>query len=121
MQYKTANPPGLGATGSAFKSKSPDLDMGGGLTAIKQQQKTLFVIPKNNIKRDTKNSGMAEEWKHSHEFSEENVREDEDVEEHQFRIRESDSQKKNLKEIARKLWLAVEVGDKLGSLKILKS
>jgi hypothetical protein len=36
-------------------------------------------------------------------------------------VRESDSQKKNLKEIARKLWLAVEVGDKLGSLKILKS
>jgi len=34
--------------------------------------------------------------------------------------RESDSHKKNLKEIARKLWLAVEVGDKLGSLKILK-
>jgi hypothetical protein len=35
--------------------------------------------------------------------------------------RESESQKKTLKEIARKLWLAVEVGDKLGSLKILKS
>lgn len=56
------------------------------------------------------------------------MREDDEVEDdhHQYnnninRIRESDSQKKNLKEIARKLWLAVEVGDKLGSLKILKS
>lgn len=69
---------------------------------------------------------LEEEWKNSQEFSEENVREDDEVAEddNQYaanRIRESDSQKKNLKEIARKLWLAVEVGDKLGSLKILKS
>lgn len=34
---------------------------------------------------------------------------------------QNDTQKKSLKEIARKLWLAVEVGDKLGSLQILKS
>jgi hypothetical protein len=88
----------------------------------------MYLIPKNNIvtgvnKRDTKGH---EEWKHSQEFSEENVREDDEGEEDNHytqinRIRESDSQKKNLKEIARKLWLAVEVGDKLGSLKILKS
>ncbi len=57
--------------------------------------------------------------------NEENVRDEEDgIPEdnyNQQKVRESDSQKKNLKEIARKLWLAVEVGDKLGSLKILKS
>jgi hypothetical protein len=31
------------------------------------------------------------------------------------------SSKKNLRDIARKLWLAVEVGDKLGALKILQA
>ncbi len=56
-----------------------------------------------------------------HQFNEENVREDDDNNGDDYKNRESDSQKKNLKEIARKLWLAVEVGDKLGSLKILKS
>ncbi len=56
-----------------------------------------------------------------HQFNEENVREDDDNNADDYKNRESDSQKKNLKEIARKLWLAVEVGDKLGSLKILKS
>jgi hypothetical protein len=34
-------------------------------------------------------------------------------------VRCSDASKKNLKDIARKLWLAVEVGDKLATLKIL--
>lgn len=43
----------------------------------------MYLIPKNNIvagvnKRDTKGH---EEWKHSQEFSEENVREDDEVEE----------------------------------------
>ena len=49
------------------------------------------------------------------------MREDDENNGDDYKNRESDSQKKNLKEIARKLWLAVEVGDKLGSLKILKS
>jgi hypothetical protein len=45
----------------------------------------LYIIPKNNIitggnKRDTKLGGL-EEWKHSQEYSEENVREDDEVEE----------------------------------------
>ena len=31
----------------------------------------------------------------------------------------SDNSKKNLKELARKLWVSVEVGDKLATLKIL--
>jgi hypothetical protein len=43
----------------------------------------MYLIPKNNIvtgvnKRDTKGH---EEWKHSQEFSEENVREDDEGEE----------------------------------------
>ncbi len=82
--------------GSAFKSKSPDIELGP-ISTTSKQQKTLFVIPKNNIvtnKRDTKGR-LEEEWKHSHEFSEENVREDDEVEDHQYnninRIRESDS------------------------------
>ena len=29
--------------------------------------------------------------------------------------------RKNIREIARKLWIAVEVGDKLGILKVLQS
>lgn len=72
------------------------------------------------VTRDTK-TRLENDWKVA-DNSEENVREDEDAEvDHHAasqanRVRQSDSQKKNLKEIARKLWLAVEVGDKLGSL-----
>jgi hypothetical protein len=58
--------------------------------------------------------------------SDENVREDEEQYEGSEqtpvqRVAQNDTQKKSLKEIARKLWLAVEVGDKIGSLQILKS
>jgi len=52
--------------------------------------------------------------------SDENVREDEEEARGGGGV-QNDTQKKSLKEIARKLWLAVEVGDKLGSLQILKS
>lgn len=49
----------------------------------------------------------------------ENVKDEEDLNQS---TRASDaSSKKNLRDVARKLWLAVEVGDKLATLKILQT
>ena len=61
-----------------------------------------------------------EEWKQDyHNPDDENVRDYEQLN-HQDISRMSDaSSKKNLRDIARKLWLAVEIGDKLATLKIL--
>ncbi len=77
-------------------------------------------------KRDSKQGGYMDPQLTSIEQSEENVREDEEGEIDNVihppqRVAQSETQKKSLKEIARKLWLAVEVGDKIGSLQILKS
>ena len=56
-----------------------------------------------------------DQWKSQQPAKDENIREDE-----QDNSRVSNaSSKKNLRDLARKLWLAVEVGDKLGSVQIL--
>ena len=36
-------------------------------------------------------------------------------------VRVSDASKKNLKDLARRLWLAVEIGDKMTTLKLLQA
>ena len=133
LQYKTANAP-------AFKSKSPEtttgFDMSGTLQPQKQQQKTIYVIPKKQLAGSNKRSDQQINRFDDHHNnidnqSDENVREDEDIGDighehvggggHVHRSHQQVDSKKNLKEIARKLWLAVEVGDKVGSLQILKS
>ena len=62
-------------------------------------------------------SDENEEKKQGHD-EDENVRDDDNESVGDTRASNA-SQKKNLKEVARKLWLAVEVGDKLATLKIL--
>jgi CRISPR/Cas system-associated protein Cas5 (RAMP superfamily) len=63
-----------------------------------------------------------EEWKQDyHNPDDENVKDYEQAN-HQDISRMSDaSSKKSLRDIARKLWLAVELGDKLATLKILQN
>lgn len=47
--------------------------------------------------------------------------EDENVKDEDSERISNASTKRNIRDVARKLWLAVEVGDKLGVLKILQS
>lgn len=71
---------------------------------------------------DDEDSDDKEEWKQDyHNPDDENVKDYEQLN-HQDISRMSDaSSKKSLRDIARKLWLAVEIGDKLATLKILQN
>lgn len=72
----------------------------------------MGVLDDDHDDEEDEDEEKKEEWK----GLDENIRDDVDIASERI---SNASTKKTLRDIARKLWLAVEVGDKLGALKIL--
>lgn len=78
----------------------------------------MGVLDDGDEEDEDEEESKREDWKQEGN-EDENIKE-EDHESVSERVSNASS-KKNLRDLARKLWLAVEVGDKLATLKILQA